>query len=403
MEQYRYRALDTDNNPVSGNLEANDPQAVATQLQERGLLVLRVQRSSGAPGLSRPLWLHKAHLSREELSRFTQQLATLLGADQPLERALSILIRQPGKPAARQSIERIRDRVKAGQTLSVAMAIEQQPFTALYLSLVHAGETAGVLDETLGQLASYLERMQAIRAKVINALIYPTFLVVGVLGSLVLLLAYVVPQFVPIFNGLGVPVPMLTQFILDLGQFLATYGLHVLAMTFGLAWAVLTYTSRPKGRSKWHQYLLRSRLAGPLLKRLETARFARTLGTLLAQGVPLINALDISRQVANNLTMSDAVKNATVKVKNGHRLSNALDSEQLLPDLAIQMIEVGEESGKLDVMLLKVANIFDDEAQRSIDRLLAALIPSLTIVMAALVAVIMLAIMLPLMTLTSNI
>lgn len=403
MEQYRYKALDADNKTVSGNVQASDPQTAATQLQERGLLVLRIQRSSGASGLSRPLWLRQAHLSREELSRFTQQLATLLGADQPLERALSILIRQPGKPAARHLIERIRDRVKAGQTLSAAMAIEPQPFTALYLSLVHAGEAAGVLDETLGQLASYLERTQAIRAEVINALIYPAFLVVGVLGSLVLLLAYVVPQFVPIFDGLGVPVPVLTQLILDLGQFLATYGLHALAMTLGLAWVILTYMGRPASRLKWHHYLLRSRLTGPLLKRLETARFARTLGTLVTRGVPLINALDISRQVANNLAMGAAVENATAKVKDGHRLSTALDIEQLLPDLAIQMIEVGEESGKLDVMLLKVASIFDEEAKRSIDRLLAALVPSLTLVMAALVAVIMLAIMLPLMSLTSNI
>ncbi|MCU7646549.1 type II secretion system inner membrane protein GspF [Pseudomonas piscis] len=402
MEQYQYKALDADHNTVNGYLEASDPQAAASQLQERGLLVLRVQRASGATGLSRPSWLRSSPFSREELSRFTQQLATLLGADQPLERALGILIRQPGKPAARQLIERIRDRVKAGQTLSAAMAVEQSSFTPLYLSLVHAGEAAGVLDQSLGQLASYLERTQAIRTEVINALIYPAFLVVGVLGSLVLLLAYVVPQFVPIFDGLGVPVPLLTQLILDLGQFLSSYGLHALALLLGLAWTALSYMGRPANRLKWHRYLLRSPLAGGLLKRLETARFARTLGTLLAQGVPLINALDISRQVANNLAMNAAVANATVKVKDGQRLSTALETEQLLPDLAIQMIEVGEESGKLDGMLLKVASIFDEEAKRSIDRLLAALVPSLTVVMAVLVAVIMLAIMLPLMSLTSN-
>lgn len=403
MEQYRYKALDADSNTLTGVLEAPDPQAAATQLQERGLLVLQIRQSNGVSGLARRQWFRQEHLSREELTQFTQQLATLLGADQPLERALDILIRQPAKPAARQLIERIRDRVKAGQPLSTAMATEQQPFTALYLSLVHAGEAAGVLDETLEQLASYLERMQAIRTEVLNALIYPAFLVVGVLGSLVLLLAYVVPQFVPIFNGLGVPVPLLTQLILDLGEFLARYGLHALAITLGLGWLGLTAMSRPANRLKWHRHLLQSRLIGTLLKRLETARLARTLGTLLSHGVPLIHALDISRQVANNLAMRAAVENATVKVKDGRSLSSALDTEQLLPDLAIQMIEVGEESGRLDIMLLKVASIFDAQAKRSIDRMLAALVPSLTVVMAALVAVIMLAIMLPLMSLTSNI
>lgn len=403
MEQYRYKALDVDDKTVSGILKADNPQSAAVQLQERGLLILQLQHISHNAGFARPKWLHKEHLSREALTRFTQQLATLLEADQPLERALNLLARQPGNPLAQQLIERIRDRVKSGQTLSAAMAIEQQPFSALYLSLVHAGEAAGALDESLAQLARYLERMQAIRAEVINALIYPTFLVVGVLGSLVLLLAYVVPQFVPIFNDLGVPVPLLTQIILDLGAFLARYGLHLLAMILGLAWITRTYMSRPANRLKWHRHLLQSRLAGTLLKRLETARLARTLGTLLTHGVPLIHALGISQQVANNLAMRAAVENATAKVKDGRSLSSALESEHLLPDLGIQMIEVGEESGRLDAMLLKVASVFDDEAKRSIDRLLAALVPSLTVVMAALVAVIMLAIMLPLMSLTSNI
>lgn len=403
MEKYRYKALDADSQTLRGVLEADDPQTVASQLQERGLLVLQIQRNNSVSGFPHQQWFRREHMSREELSRFTQQLATLLGADQPLERALSILIRQPEKPAARQLIERIRDRIKAGQTLSAAMAVEQQPFTALYLSLVHAGEAAGVLDETLGQLASYLERMQAVRTEVINALIYPAFLVTGVLGSLVLLMAYVVPQFVPIFLGLGVPVPLLTQIILDLGEFLTRYGLHVLTISLGLTWVGLTYMGRPQSRLKWHRRLLQSRLTGGLLQRLETARLARTLGTLLSHGVPLIHALDISQQIANNLAMRTAVANATVKVKDGSSLSMALDIEQLLPDLAIQMIEVGEESSKLDVMLLKAANIFDEDAKRSIDRLLAALVPSLTVVMAGLVAVIMLAIMLPLMSLTSNI
>jgi general secretion pathway protein F len=400
MGLYRYRALDLAGKPLGGRLNCTTREAAVSQLQEQGLIVLQVEDAALTAGRG---WRRNNGLSARELTRFTQQLATLLAAGQPLERSLAILLRQPGQSRAGQLLARIRDRVKSGLALSAAMAQEQQQFSPLYLSLVRAGEAGGALGATLSQLTSYLERSQQVRGEVINALIYPAFLLVGVLGSLLLLMAYVVPQFVPIFEGLGVPTPLLTQIILNIGLFLADYGLYGLALLVGLAVWLAARWRQPNVRLAWDRRWLRLRIAGPLLQQLETARLTRTLGTLLTQGVPLLNALQISVEVCRNRAIQAAVLNAAQQVKDGNPLSSTLEAEKVLPDLALQMIQVGEESGQLDAMLLKVADIFDQESKRDIDRLLAALVPTLTLIMATLVAFIMLAIMLPLMSLTSNI
>lgn len=408
MATFRYRALDSAGQPVDGHLSAATETQAVGQLQERGLLVLHVAATYGeqtqAAGLLRlRLWFHREPLGGSQLAQFTQQLATLLGAGQPLDRALGILLTQPGDERAQQLVARLREQVKGGKPLSAAMAEQGEQFAPLYLSMVRAGEAGGALETTLTQLSVYLERAQALRGEVINALIYPTFLVVGVLGSLALLMAYVVPQFVPIFTDLGVPIPLMTQGVLWLGQSLFDYGLWLLAAVTGAATLWAAGLQDPERALRRHRRWLGLRWAGPLLQRLETARLARTLGTLLHNGVSLLAALSIARQVCGNRALQHAVNEAANQVKDGAALAQALGSSGLLPTLALQMIQVGEESGQLDRLLLKVADVFDAEARRSIDRLLAALAPSLTIVMAVLVAFIMLAIMLPLMSLTSNI
>ncbi|RMU39812.1 proteinral secretion pathway protein F, partial [Pseudomonas syringae pv. primulae] len=393
-------ALDAQGAAQNGTLEARDQDAAIAALQKRGLMVLQVD-VAGLGGLRRVLG--SGLLNGAALVSFTQQLATLLGAGQPLERSLGILLKQPGQPQTRALIERIREQVKAGKPLSVALEEEGSQFSPLYISMVRAGEAGGALESTLRQLSDYLERSQLLRGEVINALIYPAFLVVGVLGSLALLLAYVVPQFVPIFKDLGVPIPLITEVILDLGQFLGDYGLAVFAGLIALIWGMAIRMRDPQRRERHDRRLLGIRVIGPLLQRIEAARLTRTLGTLLTNGVALLQALVIARQVCTNRALQAQVGQAAESVKGGGTLASAFGAQPLLPDLALQMIEVGEQAGELDTMLLKVADVFDVEAKRGIDRMLAALVPALTVVMAGMVAVIMLAIMLPLMSLTSNI
>lgn len=401
MTTFRYRVLDPDGTARQGEIEVTDRQALVLLLQRQGALVLHIEAAHGAPWR----WPSSGGMNGGALVAFTQQLAILVHAGLALDRALGILMQVPGARHARlrSLVNRVRERVKGGQPLSSALAQEPGTFNALYLSLVRAGEAGGALQDSLMQLAEYLERSHALRGEVINALIYPAFLVVGVLGSLVLLLGYVVPQFVPIFRDLGVPIPLVTEAIMALGQFFNEFGLILLAILVLVTIVASRALRQPFRRLRWDRRLLGWPVLGILLQRLEAARLARTLGTLLHNGVALLAALKIAREVVGNRAVRAQVEAATEQVKGGGTLASALSRDNYLPDLALQMIQVGEEAGLLGSMLLKVADVFDAQARNSISRLLAALVPALTIVMAVLVAFIMLAIMLPLMSLTSNI
>ncbi len=377
MTQFRYKAISASGEKLHGQMEAASVEEVIGHLQDQGHTPLQAQLANGAGGGSGLAGLFKrGPFSGDELAQFTHQLATLLGAGQPLDRALGLLLELPEGEHAQKLVGRVRDRVRGGNTLSAALDEEHGVFPKLYISLVRAGELGGSLEETLRRLADYLERAQALRGSVINALIYPAFLLVGVLGSLVLLLAYVVPQFVPIFADMQVPIPWITEVVLVLGNTLQAWW-WLIALVLGGGFFFWRARLRdPAALLVWHTRVLRLRMIGPLLLKVETARIARTLGTLDA---------------------------AHEQVKGGSGLSLALGQTKLFPRLAMQMVQVGEEAGQLDSMLLKVADTFELESKRAIDRLLAALVPALTIVMTVLVAIIMAAILLPLLSLTSNI
>jgi general secretion pathway protein F len=404
VAQFRYKAVSDAGEMLQGQMEAASVEEVIGRLQDQGHTPLEARAAEGAGGSSGLAALFKrGPFTGDQLAQFTHQLATLLGAGQPLDRALSILLDLPESEHAKKLVERVRDRVRGGNSLSSALDEEHGVFPKLYVSLVRAGETGGSLEETLRRLADYLERAQQMRGNIVNALIYPAFLMVGVLGSLVLLLAYVVPQFVPIFADMQVPIPWITQVVLTLGNALQSWWWLILLLIGGGIFFWRARLRDPAVRLAWHARLLSMRVVGPLLLKVETARIARTLGTLLKNGVPLLSSLTIARQVTSNLALDAALSQAHEQVKGGSGLSLALGRSKLFPRLAMQMVQVGEEAGQLDTMLLKVADTFELESKRAIDRLLAALVPALTIVMTVMVAFIMAAILLPLLSLTSNI
>lgn len=404
MGQFRYRAISAAGETLAGRMEASSVEDVVARLQDQGHVPLEAAPADGqASGGGLSALFRKGPFTGDQLAQFTHQLATLLGAGQPLDRALGILLDLPEGERAKNMVERIRDRVRGGTTLSTALDEENGVFPRLYVSLVRAGEAGGSLDETLRRLADYLERAQALRGSIINALIYPAFLMVGVLGSLVLLLAYVVPQFVPIFADMQVPIPLITQVVLAIGTVIGGWWWAIGLVLIVLVVFLNLRLRDPDAKLRFHSRLLTMRVAGPLLLKVETARIARTLGTLLKNGVPLLGSLAIARQVTGNRALDLALEQAADRVKGGTGLGSALSQTERFPRLALQMIQVGEEAGALDTMLLKVADTFDVEAKRAIDRLLAALVPTLTIVMTVMVAFIMAAILLPLLSLTSNI
>jgi general secretion pathway protein F len=402
MPLYRYKALNARGELLDGQMDAASDAEVALRLQEQGHLPVEAKLASEAGGDSpwRTLFEPKP-FAGQRLVQFTQQLATLLGAGQPLDRALSILLELPEDEVAKRTITDIRDAVRGGASLSAALDRQHGAFSRLFVNMVRAGEAGGNLSETLQRLADYLERSRALRARVINALVYPAILLAMVGLSLLFLLGYVVPQFSAMYDSLDADLPWFSQLVLGLGNFVRDWWIVLLAIpVLALLW--LDRKRRdPAFMLAFDGWLLQRKLAGALVAKLDTARLARTLGTLLRNGVPLLSALGIARNVLDNRVLANDVDAATDEVKNGIGLSAALAKGKRFPRLALQMIQVGEESGALDAMLLKTADTFEQETSIALDRMLAALVPAVTLVLATVVGIVILAVLSPIYDLTS--
>lgn len=401
MALYDYKAIGSRGEILEGLMEGASDAEVVARLQEQGHLPVEARPASSTRGTS--MWriiARRRPLASGALPQFTHQLATLLGAGQPLDRALSILLELPEEDRTRRLIADVRDAVRGGESLS--SALERQPgvFSRLYLSMVRAGEAGGNLHESLQRAADYLERSQALKARVFNALIYPVILLVVVGMALLFLLGYVVPQFALMYESLEVPLPWLTRLVLWLGLIVRSgWPAMLILLTVAALW--LDRRRRdPEARLRLDAWMLGRRWLGPMLVRLETARLARTAGTLLKNGVPLLRMLSLAHNVLGNRMLADDVAAAAERVRNGASLSAALAETKRFPRLALQMIQVGEESGALDVMLLKTADVFEQETQRAIDRFLAALVPVVTVVLASIVGLVIFAVLVPLYDLT---
>jgi general secretion pathway protein F len=400
---FTYKALTSAGEPLEGQMEAPTADEVIVRLQDQGYLPVQALRADAArEGGGLFAFGRKRDLDAAQVLQFTQQLATLLAAGQPLDRALGILLELPESAEARKVIERIRETVRGGAPLSVALEQQHGLFSRLYISLVRAGESGGGMDEALRRLADYLERSRELRSRVLNALTYPAFLVFLVVASVIFLLVSVVPQFEALFANLNADLAWYTKAVLWLSAALRSYWPLMLAAVLLLGWWLNARAADPAWRLALDARLLSNRYSGPLVGRLETARLARTLGTLVGNGVPLLTALNLSGNVLSNRVLAHALEAASSEVKSGAGLGYALGKQKVFPRLAVQMIQVGEESGELDSLLLKVADTFDIETRNTLDRLLTLLVPALTIVMAAIVATIILSVLLPIYDLTGN-
>ena len=402
MPLYRYKALNARGETLEGRMEAASEREVAQRLQEQGHLPIEARPAGeGGGAASWKSLLRPKPFAGARLVQFTQQLATLLGAGQPLDRALTILLELPEEPAARRTIAEVRDAVRGGASLSTALERQHDTFSRLYINMVRAGEAGGSLEETLQRLADYLERSRLLRGRVVNALIYPAILVVMVVLSLMFLLGYVVPQFATMYESLDAPLPVFTKIVLAIGLFVRDWWIVLLVVPALALWWFDRRLRDPAFRTRFDGWVLRRKLVGGLAARMETARLARTLGTLLRNGVPLMTALGIGRTVVGNRVLAADVEAAAEDVKNGIGLSTALGKGKRFPRLALQMVQVGEESGALDAMLLKTADTFEQETGQALDRMIAALVPAVTMVLAVVVMVVILAVLVPIYDLTS--
>jgi general secretion pathway protein F len=403
MALFRYKALSATGESLDGQMEAANADEVIVRLQDQGYLPVEALRADqSGEAISLFSLGKKRELNAAQILQFTQQLATLLGAGQPLDRALGILIELPETAAARKVLERIRETVRGGAPLSVALEQQHGLFSRLYVNLVRAGESGGGLDDALRRLADYLERSRELRSRVTNALTYPVFLLGLVFVSVAILLVGVVPQFEALFASLNAELAWYTQAVLWLSSGLRNGWPLILAGLLLFAWWLNNRIGDPAWRLAMDARMLANRYAGPLIGRLETARLARTLGTLVGNGVPLLTALNLSGNVLSNRVLANALEAASSEVKSGSGLGYALGRQKVFPRLAVQMIQVGEESGELDTLLIKVADTFDVETRNALDRLLVLLVPALTILMAVIVAAIILSVLLPIYDLTGN-
>ncbi len=403
MPLFRYKALSSTGEALDGQMEAGNAAEVISRLQDQGYLPVEARRADErVEGLSLSAFGKKRELSADQILQFTQQLATLLGAGQPLDRALGIMLELPETGEARKVFERVRETVRGGAPLSVALEQQHGLFSRLYVNLVRAGESGGGLDDALRRLADYLERSRELRSRVINALIYPIILVTLVFGSVAFLMVVVVPQFEALFTSLNAELAWYTKAVLWFSRAMREAWPAFLAGGLLATWWFNGRMRDPAWRLRLDERLLNMRIVGSLVARLDTARLARTLGTLVGNGVPLLTALNLGRNVLSNRVLANALDAASDEVKSGAGLGYALGRQKCFPRLAVQMIQVGEESGELHELLLKVADTFDIETRNALDRLLALLVPALTLLMTFVVGAIILSVLLPIYDLTGN-
>ena len=398
MPLFEYKAVAPGGETVQGTMEAASVELVVLKLQQDGNIPLQAREAgSGGFSLSR-LRLGRRGMNSREVGQFTQQLATLLGAGLPLDRSLQVLAELSESERVQRTVSEIRDHVREGGSISDALEKQHGAFSRLFINMVRAGEVGGTLDVTLTRLTEYLERSRELKDSVVSALIYPVLLLLLAAGSLILLLVYVIPQFTPIFEELGGDLPTITKVVLGVGSVLQHFWWAMILLAVLAASQFKRMLADEDKRFAWDGRVLRLKWIGDLVGKLETARFTRTLGTLLSNGVPLLSALSIARNVIANTVLRKDLSDAAREVKTGGGLARNLGKGGRFPRLALQMISVGEETGQLDGMLMKVSDTYDMEVRNTIDRLLAVFTPVVTLLLAVLIGTIVMSVLLAILS-----
>ena len=390
MASFTYKAVGRDGKTRQGVVEASGQELASRQLRAQGLTLLKLEAGSN---LDDPEKVAGKPPSRQEVLSMTSELAVLLRAGLPLDRALKVLIDMAVQPQMQFLLNDLLKAVKGGKALSIAMQSHEKIFGSFYISMVRSGEASGQLSEVLDRLVEYLENAKANRDSVVSALIYPAILLVVAVLSIVLMLGFVVPQFESLFEDMGEALPMLTQMVLSGADFIKSWGWLLLIVIVGAGIVFRNWSSTDQGRTALDKRMLALPLAGGIVFEFEVSKFARTTGTLLGNGVSLLKAISIAIDTVDNRVIRDALQVLPPAVKGGQRMSIALEESKMFTPMVIQMIRVGEESGSLDKMLLELAKVFDDHVQSGVKRGLALLEPILILSMGFIIAVIIIAIL----------
>ncbi len=405
MPLYRYKAVAPGGAVSVGELDAANESEILDRLRDQGLMPMQVAPATGpAPGAAargarepRRRWFEPKRVTRDQLMALTRELATLLRAGLPLDRALETLIGLAPTPAVTALLQGIRDEVRGGKALSQALDARREIFSRFYVNIVRAGEAGGALATVLTRLADTMERNKELRETVKSALIYPVILIGVAVTSVMILLVYVVPQFQQTFAQAGKALPLPTQVVIFVGTALKRWWWAMLAGVVVVAWWVRRKFRQPAFRAKVDARLLRLPIVGDLVAKVEVARFSRTLATLLGNGVTLLAGLSIVKETMGNAVLGASLDGVTARLREGKGFGRPLAETGVWPKLATQMILVGEESGRLEEMLGRVADVYDREVQVAIKRFLAVLEPALILGLAVLIGGIVFSILLGVM------
>jgi general secretion pathway protein F len=396
MPNFRYKAVAGDGSIEEGRMEATDRQQLVERLRATGRMTLQVDEVE--PGAGPPLRdlfsFRRKGVTEDQVASSTRELSTLITAGLPLDRALAVLADLAEDERLKKLLGKVREQVRGGSSLADALQHHPDSFSRLYINMVRAGEAGGMLAGVLARLADYMEKARMLRESVVTALIYPIILICVAALSVGILLIFVVPQFQELFADMGKALPLPTEVVIQAGNFIRHYWWVVFVLGFGIVVLGRYLLSLPPIRKKFHHWLLNAPLFGDLVAKMETARLARTLGTLLANGVTLLNALTISREVVQNMVFIEEIGILLDRLKRGQGLATPMLEAGIFPRLAAHMVRVGEETGEIDAMLIKVADIYDHEVERAVKRMLTILEPLLILGLGVVIAAIIMAILL---------
>lgn len=399
MPMFQYKAVSSAGEIKEGVLEGATHASVIAHLQSTGLIPIRaaevtaggvatvgVSNSSAASAPKRSSFsFGRSKVSQNDLSLLTRELATLIRAGLPLDRSMEILIGLAEKESVSELLSAIRNEVRGGTALSKALDKHRDVFSRFYINMVKAGEAGGSLGTVLLRLADYMERAAELKESVISALIYPAILFLVAVASVLTLVMFVVPQFKQIFDQSKQALPLITDVVLSSGIFLRQNWPIILAAVVAGIWLFSRSFNKPENRARWDARFLRWPVAGNLIAKLEMARFSRSLGTLLQNGVPLLTGLAILKDTLGNAVFRDAVEIISRDLKEGRGMAKPMMEANVFPKLAVQMIGVGEETGKLDEMLYQVAEVYDREVAAAVKRALSLIEPVMIVGLALLI------------------
>lgn len=398
MNQFSYKALDRQGQPVSGVIEAVDRKSAISLLAERGQFALEVAEGKAAAARERfSFSFNTSKVSGRELLQVTEQMTTALKAGLPVMQTVQIIAKQQQKPAVRSLLEDIAAQVRAGCSLSEAMEQHPQVFSQLYISMVQVGETGGILEETMEQLVRLLKREQKIQSSLRSASIYPLFVLTLGMASVILVLVKVMPTMLEAMNLEASELPLPTRMLMGLSHFLTFYGWLAAILLGAGAYAFTRWRATGEGRLRFDTLKLRTPLLGKVLRTLAVGRFARTLGALTKCGIPILQSLQVVRDTLGNAVLEREMDKVSEAVKTGSSLGEPMEASGLFDPLLVQIVSIGEQTGKLDEMLLQAADTFDEQADTVLTRFMSIFPSLLILILAVIVAFLILAILLPIL------